>query len=93
MHNVLAPVLHPDPASHLNSATRVKSKVQSLEVVTESKRPIQLYPKIRWDWTGWQQVAIVVNIELTFGFSVVKIKSRRHRFRIAELQPPSLEIT
>ena len=27
---------------------------QSLEVVTESKRTIQLYPKIRWDWTGWQ---------------------------------------
>ena len=27
---------------------------QSLKVVTESKRPIQLYPKIRWDWTGWQ---------------------------------------
>ena len=27
---------------------------QSLEVVTESERPIQLYPKIRWDWTGWQ---------------------------------------
>ena len=28
--------------------------VQSLEVVTESELPIQLYPKIRWDWTGWQ---------------------------------------
>ena len=27
---------------------------QSLEVVTESKRPIQLYSKIRWDWTRWQ---------------------------------------
>ena len=27
---------------------------QSLEMVTESKRPIQLYPKIRWDWTGLQ---------------------------------------
>ena len=27
---------------------------QSLEVVTESERPIQLYRKIRWDWTGWQ---------------------------------------
>ena len=27
---------------------------QSFEVVTESERPIQLYPDIRWDWTGWQ---------------------------------------
>ena len=27
---------------------------QSLEVVTESERPVELYPKIRWDWTGWQ---------------------------------------
>ena len=27
---------------------------QSLEVVTESERPIHLYPKIRWDWTGLQ---------------------------------------
>ena len=27
---------------------------QSLEVVTESEQPIQLYPKIRWDWTEWQ---------------------------------------
>ena len=25
---------------------------QSLEVVTESERPIQFYPKIRWDRTG-----------------------------------------
>ena len=25
MHNVLAPVTHPDPASRLNSATRVES--------------------------------------------------------------------
>ena len=25
-----------------------------LEVVTESERPVQLYPKIRWDWTGWR---------------------------------------
>ena len=58
---------------------------QSLEVLTESERPIQLFPKIRWDWTGWQSVAIVVNIKLTFGLSVVKIKGRRHRFRIAEL--------
>ena len=27
---------------------------QSLEVVTESEQPIQLYLKIRWDWTEWQ---------------------------------------
>ena len=26
---------------------------QSLEVVMESERPVQLYPKIHWDWTGW----------------------------------------
>ena len=26
---------------------------QSLEMVTESERPIQLYPKIRWYWRGW----------------------------------------
>ena len=58
---------------------------QSLEVVTESERPIQLYPKIRWDWTGWQEVAIVVSLNLTFGLSDVKIKGRRHRFRFAEL--------
>ena len=58
---------------------------QSLEVVTESERPVQLYPKIRWDWTRWQYVAIVVNIKFTFGLSVVKMKGRRHRFRIAEL--------
>ena len=66
---------------------------QNLEVVTESERPIELYPKIRWEWTGWQYVAIVVNIKLTIGFSVVKVKGRRHRFRIAELLPPSLEIS
>ena len=29
-----------------------ESFVQSLEEVTESERPIQLYPKKRWDWTG-----------------------------------------
>ena len=28
--------------------------VQSLEAVTESEQPIQLYPKIGLDWTGWQ---------------------------------------
>ena len=67
--------------------------VQSLEVVTESKRPIQLYPKIRWDWKGWQQVAIVVNIKLTFGLSVDKMKGCRPRFRVAELLPPRLEIS
>ena len=66
---------------------------KSLEVVTESKQPVQLYPKIRWNWTGWQYVPIVVNIKLTFGLSVVKMKGRRHRFRIAELRPPSLEIS
>ena len=38
------------------------------------------------------RVAIVANIKLTFGLSVVKMKGRRNRFRIAELQPPSLEI-
>ena len=27
---------------------------QSLEVVTESERPVQLYPKIRWVWIGRQ---------------------------------------
>ena len=27
---------------------------QSLAVVTESERPVQLYPKILWDWAGWQ---------------------------------------
>ena len=27
--------------------------VQSLEVVTESERSVQLYPKIHWDWTEW----------------------------------------
>ena len=63
---------------------------QSLELVSENKRPVQFYPKIRWDWTVCQKVAIVVNIKLTFGLSVVKMKSRRHRFRIAELQFPSL---
>ena len=53
MGNVLAPAPHPDPASCLNSATRLESFfAQSFEVVTESERPIQLYPKIRWDWTG-----------------------------------------
>ena len=66
---------------------------QSLEMVIESKRLIELYPKMRWDWTGWQWVAIVVNIKHTFGLSVVKKKSCRHRFGIAELYPPSLEIT
>ena len=66
---------------------------QNLKVVTKSERPIQLYPKIRWNWTGWQSVVIVVNIKLTFGRSVAKMKDRRHRFRIAELQPPSLEIS
>ena len=27
---------------------------KSLEVLTESERPIQLYLKIRWDWAGLQ---------------------------------------
>ena len=27
---------------------------QSLEVVMENERPVQAYPKIRWDWTEWQ---------------------------------------
>ena len=27
---------------------------QSLEVVRESERPIQLYSKICWNWTGWK---------------------------------------
>ena len=43
LRNVLAPAPDPDPASHLNSATRVESFfAQSLEVVTESERPVQL---------------------------------------------------
>ena len=29
-----------------------ESFVKGLEEVTESERPIQLYPKLRWDWTG-----------------------------------------
>ena len=29
-----------------------ESFAQSLEEVRESDRLIQLYPKIRWDWTG-----------------------------------------
>ena len=36
---------------------------------------------------------IIVNIKLTYGLFVVKIKGRQHRFRIAELQPPSLRIS
>ena len=53
MSNVLPPALHPDPASRLNSATRVETHfAKSLEEVTECERPIQLYPKLRWDWTG-----------------------------------------
>ena len=28
------------------------SFAKSLEEVAESERPIQLYPKLRWDWTG-----------------------------------------
>ena len=58
---------------------------QSLGVVIKSERSIQLYPKICWDWTGWQYIAIVVHIKLTFGLSVAKMKGRCHRFRIAEL--------
>ena len=61
-------------------------------MVTESERPIQLYPKIRWDWTGWQLVIVAVHIKLTFGLSAVEMKRRRHRFGIAEVWPPSLEI-
>ena len=30
-------------------------------------------------------VAIVVDIKLTFGLSVVQVKGRRHRFSVAEL--------
>ena len=67
--------------------------MQSFEVVTECEQPVQLYPMIRWDWTEWQWVAIVVNTKLTFGLSAVKMKGHRHRFRIVELQPPSLEIS
>ena len=29
-----------------------ESFVKSLKEVTESERSIQLYPKLRWDWTG-----------------------------------------
>ena len=55
MRNALAPASHQDPASRVSSATRVESFfAQSLEVVTESERPAQLYPKTRWDWKGWQ---------------------------------------
>ena len=72
---------------------QMKFFAQSLELVMESERPVQLYPKIRWDWTGWQYVATVVNIKFMFGLSVVKMKAGRRRFRIAELQPPSLEIS
>ena len=86
MRNVLAPEPHPGPASRLNSATWMKSFfAQSLEVVTESEQPIQLYSKVRWEWTEWQWIAIVVNTKLTFGPSIVKMKGHRHRFCIAEL--------
>ena len=66
---------------------------QSLEMVTKSKQPVQLQAKVHWDWTGWQYVAIVVRIDVTFGLFVVKIKGRYHHFHIAELQPRSLEIS
>ena len=42
----------PQVASTTQRGWRVLA--QSLKVVTESERPIQLYHKIRWDWTGWQ---------------------------------------
>ena len=57
-----------------------------------SERPIEIYLKMRWDWTGWQKVAIIINIKLTLGLSVIKMKGSRHRFCIAELQSPSLGI-
>ena len=53
--NVLAPAPHPDPASRSQQRdSGGEFLAQSLEVVTENERPVQLYPNICWDWTGWQ---------------------------------------
>ena len=55
MRNVLAPAPHPDPASRPQQRdSGAEFLAQSLEVITENERPVQLYPNICWDWTGWQ---------------------------------------
>ena len=55
MRNVLAPAPHPDPASRPQQRdSGGEFLAQSLEVVSENERSVQLYPKICWDWTGWQ---------------------------------------
>ena len=54
MRNVLAPA--PIRIPQVASTARLgwEFRAQNLEVVTESERPIQLYPKVRWNWTGWK---------------------------------------
>ena len=54
-------------------------------MVTKCESSVQFNSKIGRDWTEWQAFAIVVDIKLTFGLSVVQVKGRRHRFSVAEL--------
>ena len=51
-------------------------------MVTKREWSVQFNSKIGRDWTEWQAFAIVVDIKLTFGLSVVQVKGRRHRFSV-----------
>ena len=76
MPNVLASAPYSDPASRLNSATRLESFLRKAS---------------RWWWKVSDLPSFIPRYvgtgqggELTFGLSVVKMKDRSHRFRIAE---------
>ena len=60
--------------------------------MAKRERPVQFYSKVIWNRTERQEIVVYVNLKLTFGFTVVEVKRRRHRFGFAELQPPFLEI-
>ena len=83
MRSVLALAPHPDPARRLNSETRdVNFFAQRLKVVTIRERSVQFNPKISGNWTEWQGLTAIQNVELTLGLSVMEVKGCRHRFGV-----------
>ena len=91
--NVFALACHPKPACHFVSAMHDQFFALCVDVVTNCERSICLVlcqGKLK---PGRMAVnCAVVDYKLTFGLSVVKMKGCCHRFQMAKLHSPHLEI-
>ena len=83
VRNVVAPAPQPEPASRLRSATR---DVSFLRSDTRCRRYVSDLSNVTPRYLGSEQDFVVeVDFQLTFGFLVVEMEDRRHRFHGAEL--------